>query len=38
MAVFTFEYIIHNATQKKEMNLYKNIMKEIKRNNINIFD
>lgn len=38
MAVLTFEYIIHNATQKKEMNLYKNIMKEIKRNNINIFD
>lgn len=38
MAVLIFEYIIHNATQKKEMNLYKNIMKEIKRNNINIFD
>ena len=38
MAVLTFEYIIHNATQKKEMNLYKNIMKEIKRNNINIYD
>lgn len=38
MAVLIFEYIIHNATQKKEMNLYKNIMKEIKRNNINIFE
>ena len=38
MAVLAFEYIVKNATQKKEMNLYKNIMKEIKRNNINIFD
>ena len=38
MAVLAFEYIVKNATQKKEMNLYKNIMKEIKRNNINIFE
>lgn len=38
MAILAFEYIVKNATQKKEMNLYKNIMKEIKRNNINIFD
>lgn len=38
MSILAFEYMVENATQKKEMNLYKNIMKEIKRNNINIFD
>lgn len=38
MAVLAFEGIVKNATQKQKVNLYKNIMKEIKRNNINIFD
>ena len=38
MAILAFEYITKNAMQKKDINLYKNIMKEIKRNNINIFE
>lgn len=38
MAIQVFEYMTNNTIEKEKVNLYKNIMKEIKKNNINVLE